>query len=193
LLRILQKSEAIVPEGTPLVEVGDPANIEVVIDLLSREAVKVAPGARVIVSRWGGGDDLDGAVRLVEPFGTLKVSALGIEEQRVNVIIDFKEPTDRIARLGHGYQVDATIVLWERTKVLRVPIGALFRSGGRWHVFAVDADRASLTPIEIGHINDEHAEVLKGLAAGTRVIVNPGEAVADGVRIRQRRSTGGAG
>ncbi|RED17798.1 efflux RND transporter periplasmic adaptor subunit [Parasphingopyxis lamellibrachiae] len=186
ILRILHESEGVVAEGTPLVEIGDPEQIEIVVDLLSREAVRVRPGAPVAITRWGGEEVLAGRIRRIEPFGELKISALGIEEQRVNVIIDFNEPLESIARLGHGYQVDATITVWSREDALRVPIGAIFRSGADWHVYVVSGGRAVERPVEIGHINDEHAEVLGGLDEDEEVIVNPGNRVADGRRITNR-------
>lgn len=187
VLRVLTQSEGVVPEGTPLVEIGDPEQVEVVIDLLSREAVRVEPGARVEITGWGGERPLIGRVRRIEPFGRLKISALGIEEQRVNVIIDFADDAGALARLGHGYQVDATIILWRREDALRVPIGALFRGDdGGWRVYAIERERAVERPVEIGHINDDHAELTGGLNAGDTVIVNPGAMVVDGTSVRIR-------
>lgn len=188
LLRRLVESEGVVAEGTPLVEIGDPAQVEVVIDLLSREAVQISPGDPVEITRWGGERPLPGRVRRIEPYGRLKISALGIEEQRVNVIIDFApEAAQQIAGLGHGYQVDATILLWREAEVLRLPIGALFRGGdGGWRVFAVEGGRARERAVTVGHISEDHAELLGGLEAGARVILNPGGSVAEGVRVRPR-------
>jgi HlyD family secretion protein len=188
VLRRLSESEGVVSLGTPLMEIGNASQIEVVIDLLSREAVQVEPGAKVEITRWGGPDPLPGRVRLVEPFGRLKISALGIEEQRVNVIVDFApDAAAQIAALGHGYQVDGTVILWEADDVLRVPVGALFRGPqGEWQVFVGDAARASVRNVTVGHINDEHAEVLGGLELGERVVLNPGRAIEDGVRISER-------
>lgn len=188
VLRRLVESEGVVAQGAPLVEIGDPARIEVVIDLLSREAVRVSPGDPVEITRWGGERPLPGRVRRVEPFGQLKISALGIEEQRVNVIIDFaSEAARQIARLGHGYQVDATIVLWRDEEALRVPIGALFRGeDGGWQVFAIESGRARERAVRIGHLSDEYGEVLGGIEAGTQVILNPGSSVEAGTRVRAR-------
>ena len=186
LLRVVHESEGIVAEGAPLVEVGDASQIEVVVDLLSREAVRVEPGAEVLIERWGGDRPLRGRVRTIEPFGELRISALGIEEQRVNVIIDFEEPEGEVARLGHGFQIDATIVLWQDNDALRVPIGSIFRSGAAWHVFVVSGNRAVEREIEIGHINDDFAEILGGLEEGDRVIVNPSSSVADSQRVSER-------
>lgn len=188
VLVVPSQSEGIVPEGTQLITIGDPARIEMVIDLLSREAVRVSPGDRAEITQWGGPRPLVGTVKRVEPYGRLKISALGVEEQRVNVIIGFDPVTARdAARLGHGYQIDATIILWSKPDVLRVPIGALFRGKDRgWHVFVVQGGRARERPVKIGHLNDEDGEVLSGLAEGDRVVLNPGRTLTDGKRVKPR-------
>lgn len=188
VLSVLRQGDAIVPAGTELMSIGNPADIEVVIDLLSRDAVKVQPGARVEISQWGGDTPLIGTIRRIEPMGRLKVSALGIEEQRVNVIVGFDATmAGRAARLGHGFQLDATVMLWQAPAVLRVPIGALFRGpDGGWQVLAIEGGRARRRAVRIGHINDEHGEVLAGMAAGTLVVLNPGSLVGDGSRVRPR-------
>jgi HlyD family secretion protein len=183
ILRVMQENEAVVQMGTPLVEVGDPANLEIVVDLLSTEAVKVSEGDRVLITRWGGEGALNGRVRRVEPFGFMKVSSLGIEEQRVNVIIDLTDPHDRWRRLGHGYQIDAAIVRWQSDKALQVPIGALFRQGADWAVFRVDGGRARVTKVKVDHMNDRTAQVLEGLKPGDQVVSHPGERVADGAAV----------
>lgn len=186
VLRRLTESEGVVALGSPLVEIGDPSRIEVVIDLLSREAAQLKPGNAVEITRWGGPTPLAGKVRRIEPFGRLKVSALGIEEQRVNVIVDFLPgEAAQIASLGHGYQVDGTIFLWSDRNALRVPVGALFRSlDGSWAVFAESGGRAEIRTVRIGHINDRFGEVLDGLEEGEKVVLNPGSLVEDGVRVR---------
>ncbi len=188
VLRRLAESEGVIAMGSPLVEIGDPRRIEVVIDLLSREAARVRPGAPVEITRWGGSDPLRGKVRRVEPFGRLKVSALGIEEQRVNVIVDFApEAAAAISALGHGYQVDGTIILWSEPDVLRVPVGALFRGkNGGWRVFVDEGGRAREREVKVGHLNERHGEVLGGLAEGDAVVLNPGNMVEDGIRLRRR-------
>ena len=188
LLRRISESEGAIAQGTSLVEIGDPARIEVVLDLLSREAARIEPGAEVQITHWGGEETLIGRVHRIEPFGRLKVSALGIEEQRVNVIVQFDPgPASRLAALGHGYQVDGTVILWRDEQALRVPVGALFRGpGGGWQLFVADAGRARLRDVEIGHINDEHAQVTRGLEAGEEVVVNPGSGTEDGVRVARR-------
>lgn len=188
VLSVITESAGVISEGTPLMAIGDPRRIEVVVDLLSREAVRVKSGDRVEITQWGGDEPLIGQVERIEPFGRLKLSALGIEEQRVNVIISFVAASARqAARLGHGFQVDATILLWARPDAVRVPIGALFRgTDGGWRTFVVDGDRVRERAIKIGHVNDEFGEVLDGLAEGQGVIVNPGNSLADGKRIKVR-------
>lgn len=188
VLSVITESEGVIPEGTPLMSIGNPDTIEVVVDLLSREAVKVEPGYRVEITQWGGPQPLLGRVERIEPFGRLKISALGIEEQRVNVVIAFApESAGQGARLGHGYQVDATIELWRDESALRVPIGALFRGPrGEWQVFAVEGGRARVTTVELGHINDEHAQLLGGLDEGAEVVLNPDTMLEDGTRVAPR-------
>lgn len=188
VLSVFNESAGIVPEGSPLIAIGDPRQIEVVLDLLSREAVRVKPGDPVEITQWGGEGPLKARVKRVEPFGKLKVSALGIEEQRVNVIIGIDpESFPQAARLGHGYQIDATVILWRRADALRVPIGALFRGGdGGWRVFVAAGGRARERAVKIGHINDEFGEVLDGLSEDQQVVLNPGNALADGTRVEAR-------
>jgi HlyD family secretion protein len=188
VLSVANESEGVIPEGTELMTIGDPGAIEAVIDLLSREAVRVRPGMRVEITQWGGAQPLLGRVERVEPFGRLKISALGIEEQRVNVIVSFTGTAAReLARLGHGYQLDATIILWSADKALRVPVGALFRgSDGGWRVFVDDDGRARERPVRLGHMNAEFGEVLGGIKAGEEVVVNPANSLRDGARIRAR-------
>ena len=188
VLQRLSESEGVVVQGWPLMEIGDPARIEVVADLLSREAAQIKPGDVVEITRWGGEGAVPGRVRVVEPFGQLKVSALGIEEQRVNVIIDFApEVARQIARLGHGYQVDATIILWRKEDALRVPVGALFRGvEGGWQVFVADGGRPRLRNVEVGHLNEDFAEVPSGLETGAKVILNPSGNISDGTRVAAR-------
>lgn len=188
VLSVINDSEGVIAQGTPLMTIGDPHRIEAVVDLISREAARVSEGDRVQITQWGGDQAIAGHVTRVEPFGRLKISALGIEEQRVNVIIGFDPgEADKIARLGHGYQVDATIILWSKDDALRVPIGALFRGvGGGWRVFVVDGGRAAERVVKLGHINDEFAEVLGGLKENEIVVLNPGGALADGARVKAR-------
>lgn len=186
VLRVLQKSEGVVTSSMPLVEVGDPRELEIVVDLLSADAVRVAAGQRVYIEGWGEPEPLNGVVQRVEPFGFTKVSALGIEEQRVNVIIDFTDPPERWQRLGHGYRVEPRIVLWEADDVLKIPLPALFRDGDQWAVFAERHGSAELRHVEIGRDNGLEAEVVKGLEAGERVVLHPSDKVSDGVRLVAR-------
>jgi len=186
VLQVLQESEAVVPAGTPLVELGDPADLEIVTDLLSEDAVRVSEGDEVAIENWGGARALAGVVRRIEPFGFTKVSALGIEEQRVNVIVDFTgDPAERAA-LGHGFRLDTRIFIWRGEDVLTVPVGALFRDREAWAVFRVVDGEARLAPVEIGRRNTLEAQVVSGLAEGDRVIVHPSDRIADGVAVSDR-------
>ena len=185
ILRVLQESEAVVAAGTPLVEIGDPSKIEVVADFLSSDAVRIESGQRALLEDWGG-IALNGRVRLVEPYGFTKVSALGIEEQRVNVIIDLTDPPDARARLGHGFRVEARIVLWENEAALQLPLTALFRDGGKWAVFAMEDGRARLRHISVGRRNHLAAEIEGGLKEGEQVVGHPGDRISDGARVEAR-------
>lgn len=186
VLRVHQESEALVPAGTPLIEVGDPAELEVVADLLSTDAVKLQPGFPVLITGWGGDAILRGRVRLVEPAGFTKISALGVEEQRVNVLIDFDATSGGVPKLGDGYRVEVSVIIWERNGVLKIPTSALFRAGDAWTVFAVRNGRAVQTTIQIGQRNAIEAELLSGLGEGDQVIVHPGDTVADDVAVTAR-------
>jgi HlyD family secretion protein len=186
VLRVFQESAAVVTPGARLLEIGDPADLELEIDVLSTDAVKIPPGAKVLIEQWGGPQPLEGRVRVVEPGAFLKVSALGVEEQRVYVIADFTSPPDRRRRLGDGYRVEAQIVVWEADDVLRVSAGALFRRAGGWEVFVVRDGRARRTVVTVGQSNGSEAEVLDGLSAGERVVLHPSDRVAEGVKIRPR-------
>jgi HlyD family secretion protein len=184
VLRVPQESERAVAAGTPLVEIGDPRQLEIATDLLSNDAVRAKPGAAVLIEDWGGEHPLKGRVRLVEPYGFTKVSALGVEEQRVNVIIDFAEPLQAMQRLGHGYRATVRIVTWASPDALKAPISALFREDGQWSVFTIDREnRARLRKVKVAHMNDEEVEVLSGLNAGEKVILHPSDKVQDGVKV----------
>jgi HlyD family secretion protein len=187
VLKRLRESESIVQLGEPLIEIGDPDRLEVVADLLSTDAVRVRPGLPVLLEQWGGGV-LEGLVRRVEPSGFMKVSALGVEEQRVNVIIDFAD-AGAAAGLGDGYRVEVRIVVWRGDSVLKLPLGALFRYGDGWAVFAVDGERARRRPVTVGHRNSIEAEV-EGLAEGQRVVLHPPDTLEDGARIVERAGRG---
>lgn len=187
VLRVVQESESIVGGGAQIMSLGDPNRLEIVVEMLSTDAVEVERGAQVIIENFArGGATLQGRVRLIEPFGFTKVSALGVEEQRVNVIVDFSDPPESRPRLAHGYRVEAAVVTWSADDVLRVPVAALFRSGGRWAVFRVEAGAARAVFVEVGRNNGQFAEVLSGIGADETVVLYPGERVADGVRVVER-------
>jgi HlyD family secretion protein len=183
VLRRLRESESIVAAGESLLEVGDPRRLEIVVDLLSTDAVRVKAGARAMIEQWGGeGADFGAAVRRVEPAGFTKLSALGVEEQRVNVILEpLGAPAD--GPLGDAYRVDVRIVLWEAPDVLKVPTSALFREGDQWAVYGVRDGRARRTIVALGHQTPREAEVTEGLSEGDQVIVHPGDLVLDGTRV----------
>lgn len=185
VLKIVQDSEATVPAGAPLVDIGNPLDLEIVADLLSTDAVQIKLGAPVRIDGWGG-QPIRGKVVRVDPAGFLKVSALGIEEQRVRVTIDFTDAPEAWASLGHDYRVVVHVTTWSAPDALTVPVSALFRKGDRWAVFADENGRAKTVPVIIGHRNNRFAEVLSGLAAGDRVVLHPSDRVADGGRIAQR-------
>lgn len=186
ILRVLHESEGVVQAGQALAEIGDPADLEIVADYLSEDAVKIRAGQSVILDEWGGPEPLQGRVRRVEPFGFTKVSALGIEEQRVNVIIDLSDPPDKWQRLGHGFRVEVRVVLWEGSEVLSLPLTALFRNGEAWHVFTVEEGRARRREVEVGQRTGLTAEIRGGLAEGAVVVLHPSEQIADGVRLTSR-------
>lgn len=189
VLRVFQESAGVVSAGTALIEVGDPGNIELEVDVLSTDAVRIRPGARVVVEHWGGESDLSGVVRIVEPSGFTKISALGVEEQRVNVIIDLIDPPEKRPALGDGFRVEVRVLVWEGEDVLRVPVSALFRVGREWAVFVERSGRAQRVAVEIGRMNQQHAELLAGLAPGDRIVLYPSDRVEEGVRIRERFTT----
>jgi HlyD family secretion protein len=186
VLQRLRESESLVPAGEPLIAISDPRQIEVVTDLLSTDAVRVKPGARATIEGWGGDTPLPATVRRIEPAGFTKVSALGVEEQRVNVVLDFIDADEDSALLGDGYRVDARIVLWETDNALRVPTSALVRDGMRWAVYVASDGRARRTFVELGRQTGQDAEVIAGLSEGAIVLVHPGDLVHDGVRITSR-------
>ena len=186
ILRVMTESEGVVAAGTPIAEIGDVTELEIVVPLLSTEAVRIGEGAAVRVEQWGGGTVLAGRVRRIEPYGFTKVSALGIEEQRVNVLIDLTDPPERWSALGHGYRVEARIVVWQGADVVKVPMGALFRDGGQWAVFVDAQGRAERRRVGVGWTNDLEAEVRSGLEPGERIVLHPSDRVADGTRITGR-------
>ena len=186
VFNIFNASERVVTAGESLLEIGDPAELEVTVDFLSSDAVQIRSGQAVVIDGWGGGQPLRGVVRLVEPFGFTKISALGIEEQRVNVIIDFMGNEADRSLLGHGYQVEAKVILWESDAALTVPLTALFRVGPDWTVFVNNNGRAERRTLQLGHRNGVMAEVKDGLSPGEEVISHLSDRLTAGARIEQR-------
>jgi HlyD family secretion protein len=186
VLRIIQDSEAAVPAGAPLVDIGDPLDMEVVADLLSTDAVQIRVGAPVRIDGWGG-HPIRGKVTRVDPAGFLKVSALGMEEQRVRVTMDLVEAPEAWSPLGHDYRVVVHVTTWSAPDVLTVPVSALFRKGDQWVVFADENGRARTVAVRIGHRNNRIAEVISGLGMGDRLVLHPSDRIVDGSRTPQRR------
>jgi HlyD family secretion protein len=184
VLRVLDPSARVVSAGAPLLEVGDPADLEVVIEMLSRDGAALAPGTPVELDQWGGPQVLQARVRRVEPAAFTKVSALGVEEQRVNVIADLVSPPEARRGLGDGYRVEARVVVWEADAVVRVPSGALFRRGGEWAAFVVEEGRARLRAVKAGRAGAQDVQVLEGLQPGETVILHPGNRLRDGQRVK---------
>jgi HlyD family secretion protein len=188
VLTLLSQSEQVVPAGTPLLEIGDPKEMEIIVHLLSSDAANVKVAALARLDEWGGGT-LAARIRRVDPAAYTKVSALGIEEQRVDAILDLVDPYEAWKKLGHDFRVMVHIVSWRGDDVVRVPLGALFRRGNDWSVYRLVNGRAVVTKIEIDHRNARSAEVVKGLAAGDAVVLHPSDRVADGVAIEKRAET----
>jgi HlyD family secretion protein len=189
VMRVAQESQSVILGGAEIMTIGDPEDLEVVAPFLSTDAVEVRGGAVALIENWGRNrPPLRGQVRLVEPYGFLKISALGVEEQRVNVVVDFVGPREEWSVLGHGYRVELGVVTWEEDDVLQVPVAALFRDGERWSVFRVVDGEIEVTPVEVGRENGRSAQVLAGLEEGQTVVLYPGEQLADGVRVVARGS-----
>jgi HlyD family secretion protein len=187
VLRLIQQSEGIVPAGAPLVELGDPTALEVVVDVLTADAVGIRPGARASIESWGGPGALGGRVRRVEPSAFTRLSALGVEEQRVNVVIDLDGPEQRWRALGDGFRVEARIVAWEAASTLIAPSGAVIRAGDGWAVYRLDAgDRARLRPVKIGQRNARAVQIQEGLTAGDRLVLYPSDRLRDGMEVKVR-------
>ncbi|HJT71367.1 MAG TPA: HlyD family efflux transporter periplasmic adaptor subunit [Terriglobales bacterium] len=183
VLRVMEKSERVVSMGAPIVILGDSKKIEIVTEVLSTDAVKIHPGDSVWIDGWGGDHPLRARVRLVEPYGFTKISALGVEEQRVNIISDFVEAQEA---LGDGYRVETHVIIWSSQDVLRVPISTVFRRGQGWSVFVVTDNRARVKDVEIGHRNESEAEILSGLREGEQLVDHPPSEISDGMRVRTR-------
>ncbi|TXH99378.1 MAG: HlyD family efflux transporter periplasmic adaptor subunit [Pseudorhodobacter sp.] len=182
VLRVLSESEQVVQAGTPLLEIGDPGNMEILVELLSRDAVRVKPGAAATISGWGG-MPVPAVVERVEPSATTRISALGIDEQRVKVILALTGPAESYSQLGHGFRVITQISLWREEGVLTIPVGALFRNGNDWAAYVLRDGRARLQIISLGERNESLAQVLDGLQPGDTVILHPSDLVTDGVSV----------
>ena len=185
VLRVFQESARPVTAGTPILEIGDPTDIEVVIELLSRDGAALEPGARVILEQWGGEKPLEARVRLVEPAAFTKISALGVEEQRVYVVADIVTPLAERESLGDNYRVEARVVLWETERTLKVPVSALFRQGNQWAALVLRDGRAELVPVEAGRSSGTEVQVSSGLSEGDEVILYPGDRIQPGQRVQR--------
>jgi HlyD family secretion protein len=186
VLKVIQESEAAVPLGSPILELGDPKDLEVAVDILTSDAASIRPGARAVLERWGG-EPLEGRVRRVEPSGFTKISALGVEEQRVWVILDITSQPEKWTGLGDGYRVDVKISVEEIDEAITMPIGALFRRGGNWHVFIIEGDRAKLRTVDIARRSGRLAAISAGVQAGEVVIVYPPTQLTDGSAVERLR------
>ena len=187
VLRVMIESEQVVQAGTPLLQIGDPADLEIVADLLSRDAVQIKPGAAAIIDGWGG-KALKAKVKRIDPSATTKISALGIEEQRVQAVLTLDDEPDLRAGLGDGFRVIVRISLWKGDGLVAIPIGALFRQGAEWAAYAIKDGKAELKTLQLGARNGEFAEVTSGLSEGEKVILHPSDQVADGVRVNVERA-----
>lgn len=186
ILKRYRESETVVPVGDPIVEIGDPSRIEIVADLLSTDAVRIPPGAEVLIDQWGGNEPLKGKVRRVEPAGFMKVSALGVEEQRVNVIIDFANAASAGRRLGDAFRVEVRVVVWREENVLKLPVGGIFRRGENWASFVVEDGRVHLKTVMLGQRNATEAQITSGLTEGQTVVLHPPDTLMDGAKVTTR-------
>jgi HlyD family secretion protein len=183
---VSQESETVITPGTPILEIGDPTDIEIEAEILSRDAVRMKPGDPVEIDQWGGDAVLNGRVRRIEPSAFTKISALGVEEQRVYVLIDLLDPPPAARALGDRYRVEVRVAVWHSDDALVVPAGALFREGNQWKTYIYQNDAASLTTVEAGHSDGRHTEVLAGLDAGDKVLLHPPDVVKDGSAVEER-------
>ena len=186
ILKLQHECAGVVPRGEPLMEIGDTRSLEIETDVLSADAVKIKPGMPVLYERWGGESPLTGRVRRVEPVGFTKISALGVEEQRVLIISDITSPAEEWQTLGDGYRVESRFILWEDQDVLQIPASALFRSKGQWSLFVMRDDKARLRTVKVGRRNGLSAQILDGLAEGEAVITHPDNTITDGVGVKPR-------
>ncbi|MAR91806.1 MAG: efflux RND transporter periplasmic adaptor subunit [Pseudomonadota bacterium] len=186
ILKLQHECEGVVARGEPLLEIGDTRSLEIATDVLSADAVQIQPGMEVVYERWGGEQPLSGQVLRVEPVGFTKVSALGVEEQRVLVISGITSDPQLWQTLGDGYRVESKFILWQQPDVLQVPLSALFRSGDQWALFVIESGRAKKRTVTVGQRNGLSAQILAGLAEGDRVITHPDDSIEDGVRVKRR-------
>jgi HlyD family secretion protein len=184
ILHVFQESARAVAQGTPLLEIGDPADLEVVVEMLSRDGAAIAAGAPVSLEQWGGPAALAGRVRLVEPAAFTKYSALGVEEQRVNVVVDITSPREAWTSLGDNFRVEARVITWESDRVLKVPVSGLFRQGNAWAAYVVRGGRAVLVPVQAGKSGGGEIQIESGLAEGDEIILYPGDRIKDGQRVK---------
>ena len=185
VLRVIEESTRVVTAGTPLIEIGNPAEIEAVISVLSRDGAVITPGTAVELEQWGGGKPLLASVRFVEPAAFTKISALGVEEQRVNVVVDIQAPADQRLAIGDNFRVEGRIITWQAARTLKVPSGALFRRGTGWFTYIIENSHARLKAVSLGKSSGPETQVLEGLAENDEVIIYPGERVHDGDRVKQ--------
>ncbi len=184
VLRVFEESSTVIAVSEPLIELGDPRDLEIEIDVLSTDAVRIKPGAELTIEHWGGDTPLSGNVRIIEPSAFTKISSLGVEEQRVNIIADFNEPPERLTRLGDGYRVEAQITVEHLDQTLLIPNSALFRHQREWHVLSIDNNQAKLQRVEIGLQNDTHTQITSGLQADEKVVIYPSDAITPGTMVK---------
>jgi HlyD family secretion protein len=184
VLHVFQESSRAMMQGTPLLEIGDPADLEVIVEMLSRDGAAIAPGAPVALEQWGGPAQLEGKVRLVEPAAFTKYSALGVEEQRVYVVVDITSPREQWRSLGDNFRVEARVITWESASALKVPVSGLFRQGNAWAAFVVRGGQAKLVPVQAGKTSGAEIQVTGGLNEGDEVILYPGDRIKDGQRVK---------
>ncbi|AOS43364.1 Putative efflux system component YknX [Lacunisphaera limnophila] len=184
VLHVFQESARAVMQGTPLLEIGDPSDLEVIVEMLSRDGAAIAAGAPVALEQWGGPAALEGRVRLVEPAAFTKYSALGVEEQRVNVVVDITSPRETWRSLGDNFRVEARVITWESDRALKVPVSGIFRSGRDWAAFVVRGGAAKLVPVQAGKSSGAEIQVTEGLQEGDEVILYPGDRIKDGQRVK---------
>ncbi|HXN06962.1 MAG TPA: HlyD family efflux transporter periplasmic adaptor subunit [Nitrospiria bacterium] len=187
VLRVFQENEGVVNSGAPILEMGNPEDLEIVVDVLTSDAVLIQPGAEVSIQRWGGNEPLKGRVRLIEPSGFTKVSALGIEEQRVNVIIDIISPVEKWRSLEDGFQLDAEIITFRSNNAVTLPASSLFKEADQWSVYLFSNGRIKKRSVVISHRSGLEAMVEKGIEPGEKVVIYPGDAVKDGIRVKLKK------